>query len=76
MVLFYFKFIHKVILKVQFPLMGHLNILSFLFALTQLEKQVHEDEEFARTLSMLDSEPQTKKVTSAVKKNTLASCRR
>ncbi|XP_013887906.1 replication factor C subunit 1 isoform X2 [Austrofundulus limnaeus] len=27
----------------------------------ELEKQVHQDEEFARTLSMLDSEPQTKK---------------
>uniref|UniRef100_A0A8D0A416 Replication factor C subunit 1 n=1 Tax=Sander lucioperca TaxID=283035 RepID=A0A8D0A416_SANLU len=28
---------------------------------TQLEKQVHEDEEFARTLAMLDEEPQAKK---------------
>ncbi|MEQ2290863.1 hypothetical protein AMECASPLE_007285 [Ameca splendens] len=28
----------------------------------QVEKQVHEDEEFARTLAMLDAEPQPKKV--------------
>lgn len=28
----------------------------------QLEKQIHQDEEFARTLAMLDEEPQTKKV--------------
>lgn len=28
----------------------------------QLEKQIHEDEEFARTLAMLDKEPQAKKV--------------
>lgn len=32
------------------------------FGSTQLEKQVHEDEEFARTLAMLDEEPQAKKV--------------
>ncbi|XP_067353864.1 replication factor C subunit 1 isoform X2 [Channa argus] len=30
----------------------------------QLEKQVHEDEEFVRTLAMLDKEPQAKKSTS------------
>ena len=29
---------------------------------TQLEKQVHNDEEFARTLAMLDEAPQAKKV--------------
>uniref|UniRef100_A0AAQ5YH70 Replication factor C subunit 1 n=1 Tax=Amphiprion ocellaris TaxID=80972 RepID=A0AAQ5YH70_AMPOC len=32
----------------------------------ELEKQVHEDEEFARTLAMLDEEPQAKKVMSTV----------
>uniref|UniRef100_A0A673CJ00 Replication factor C subunit 1 n=1 Tax=Sphaeramia orbicularis TaxID=375764 RepID=A0A673CJ00_9TELE len=31
-------------------------------AITQLEKQVHEDEEFARTLALLDQEPLAKKV--------------
>lgn len=30
--------------------------------LLQLERQLHEDEEFARTLAMLDEEPKTKKV--------------
>lgn len=34
----------------------------FHFAFSQLEKQIHEDEEFSRTLAMLDAEPQTKKV--------------
>lgn len=28
----------------------------------QLERQLHEDEEFARTLAMLDEEPKNKKV--------------
>uniref|UniRef100_A0A9L0KBF5 Uncharacterized protein n=1 Tax=Equus asinus TaxID=9793 RepID=A0A9L0KBF5_EQUAS len=28
----------------------------------ELERQLHEDEEFARTLAMLDEEPKTKKV--------------
>ena len=32
-------------------------------AFTQLEKQVHDDEEFAKTLAMLEEEPQAKKVT-------------
>lgn len=33
---------------------------------TQLEKQVHEDEEFARTISMLDEPPVAKKVMNLV----------
>lgn len=41
------------------------SVLMFLLLhsdFTQLEKQVHEDEEFARTLAMLEEEPQAKKV--------------
>uniref|UniRef100_A0A8D3BPL0 Replication factor C subunit 1 n=1 Tax=Scophthalmus maximus TaxID=52904 RepID=A0A8D3BPL0_SCOMX len=34
----------------------------------EMEKQVHEDEEFARTLALLDEEPQAKKVMNSVKK--------
>lgn len=37
----------------------------FLLLHSQLEKQVHEDEEFARTLAMLDEEPKAKKVKAA-----------
>lgn len=39
---------------------------------SQLEKQVHEDEEFARTLAMLDEEPKAKKVKAASVKKVCA----
>lgn len=32
------------------------------FFFSQLERQLHEDEEFAKTLAMLDETPQKKKV--------------
>lgn len=35
---------------------------TFYFPLLQLERQLHEDEEFAKTLAMLDETPQKKKV--------------
>lgn len=31
-----------------------------------MEKRIHNDEEFARTLAMLDTEPQAKKVLNAL----------
>lgn len=44
----------------------------FLLLHSQLEKQVHEDEEFARTLAMLDEEPKAKKVKAASVKKVCA----
>lgn len=36
--------------------------IPFLLFFLQLERQLHEDEEFAKTLAMLDETPQKKKV--------------
>lgn len=36
--------------------------IHFVDTFLQLERQLHEDEEFARTLAMLDEEPKNKKV--------------
>jgi len=36
--------------------------LKIFFFFFQLERQLHEDEEFAKTLAMLDEIPQKKKV--------------
>lgn len=50
----------KVELDLFFFFASHCDFASS--RLLQLEKQIHEDEEFARTLAMLDQEPQAKKV--------------
>lgn len=53
----------KPLLKVEFALSFFILIILLSRSdFTQLEKQVHEDEDFARTLAMLDEEPQAKKV--------------
>ena len=44
------------------PLFSRSYALTESLCLLHLEQQVHEDEEFAQTLAMLDEEPQAKKV--------------
>lgn len=46
----------------NFNLQEEKKQLLFCWYFLQLERQLHEDEEFARTLAMLDEEPKTKKV--------------